>query len=143
MFASITIIGNLGKDPEIKKLQNGSSVAHFSVATTERWTSNGERQERVTWFNVDCWQNGDKGLVTNVIQPYLRKGSKVFITGQPTIDEVEKGGVKNRYFKIKLSGGQAVLKLLDSAKDGAGDGGSKGTKSATTTSTASDDDIPF
>lgn len=142
MYASITIIGNLGKDPEIKKLQNGSTVAHFSVATTERWTKDGEKQERTTWFNVDVWQQGDKGLATNVVQPYLRKGSKVFISGQPTIDEVEKDGVKQRYFKIKLSGGTAVLKLLDSAKESGG-GEKQATGSKATKSDASDDDIPF
>jgi single-strand DNA-binding protein len=74
----ILLIGNVGKDPEIRNLQSGSSVASFSVATSEHWKDKGgERQEKTTWHNCIVWG----GLVT-VVENYVTKGSKIAIEGR-------------------------------------------------------------
>jgi single-strand DNA-binding protein len=75
----VQLIGNLGRDPEIRTMQSGGKVAGFSVATTESWTDkrSGERREQTEWHRVVAF--GD-GLAT-IIERYLRKGSKVFVEG--------------------------------------------------------------
>jgi len=75
-----TLIGYLGKDPEICNFQNGGRAAHFSLATTESWKDkeSGERKERTEWHRVSILADG---LVT-VAEKYLRKGSKVYIEGK-------------------------------------------------------------
>jgi single-strand DNA-binding protein len=79
-FNSVTLIGNLGADPEIKTFQNGGKIANIRIATTETWKDkqNGERKERTEWHSVVI--NSD-GLV-GVAERYLRKGSKVHLVGQ-------------------------------------------------------------
>jgi len=74
------LIGNLGKDPEIRSLSNGSRVCNLSIATSENWTekSTGERKSRTEWHKVTIWNDN---LVT-VAEKYLRKGAKVYIEGQ-------------------------------------------------------------
>lgn len=76
----VQLIGNLGNDPEIRHLQDGTPVANFSLATTEKWTdkNTGEKKEQTEWHRIVVWGDG----LINVIQQYLRKGSKVFIQGQ-------------------------------------------------------------
>lgn len=74
----VILVGNLGRDPEVKYAQNGSAVTKFSVATSESWRdkSSGENQERTEWHNVVAF-----GRVAEIAAEYLRKGSKVFIMG--------------------------------------------------------------
>ena len=76
----VIIVGNLGKDPEVRTFQNGDKVVSFSVATSENWKDKqtGERKQRAEWHNVSVL---NKGLI-NVCENYLRKGSKVYIEGQ-------------------------------------------------------------
>jgi single-strand DNA-binding protein len=76
----VTLIGNLGKDPEIRSFQNGGRAAHFSIATTDSWKDkqSGERKERTEWHQVAIMSDG---LVT-VAEKYLKKGSKVYIEGK-------------------------------------------------------------
>ena len=78
MFQKITIIGNLGRDPETRYLSDGTPVTSFSVATTQRWTdSSGQRQERTVWFRVSAWRR-----LTEVCNEYLNKGRQVFVEGE-------------------------------------------------------------
>lgn len=74
----VQLIGNLGKDPEIRSLNSGDRVANFSIACTESWTKNGEKNERTEWVNVVVWGSG----LVGVIEQYVRKGSKIYIEGQ-------------------------------------------------------------
>lgn len=71
------LIGNLGRDPELRHTASGSPVCTFSMATNESWIKNGERQERTEWHNIVAW---DK--LAEICQRYLKKGSKVYIDGR-------------------------------------------------------------
>ena len=73
------LVGNLGKDPEVRHLENGASVANFSVATTESYKdrNTGERRDQTEWHNVVLW----RGLA-EVAEKYLKKGSQVYIEGK-------------------------------------------------------------
>ena len=70
-------IGNLGKDPEMRTMTNGKAVTNFSIAVTEKWTSNGEKKERTEWVRVTAY---DK--LAEVCAKYLTKGKPVFISGK-------------------------------------------------------------
>lgn len=72
------LIGRLGKDPELKYTQSGKAVASFSLATSERWTSqDGQRQESTTWHNIVAW-----GKQAEVMKEYLAKGREIYIEGR-------------------------------------------------------------
>ena len=71
------LLGNLGKDPELKHTASGKTVVNFSMATSERWTSDGEKQESTTWHNIVAW-----GKQAEVMAEYLRKGKQVYIEGR-------------------------------------------------------------
>jgi single-strand DNA-binding protein len=74
----VILVGNLGKDPEVRHLENGASVANFPVATTESYKDkNGNRQEQTEWHNIVLW----RGLA-QVAEQYLKKGSQVYIEGK-------------------------------------------------------------
>ncbi len=74
----VMLIGNLGRDPEIRYTNSGSSVANYSIATTDRWTDRqGERQERTEWHDIVAFDR-----LADLSQNYLRKGSNVFIEGR-------------------------------------------------------------
>ena len=147
-FAQITVMGHVGKDPEIRSTQNGTKVANFSLAYSERWNdAQGEKHERTTWFRVDAWNgpNG-KGLVSSVVDPYIRKGSHVMVQGQPVIEEfTDKDGVKRNVFKIKLGGPNSALRLLGGGGQVAKRETDVGEKAGTAAGSAQveDDDIPF
>lgn len=72
------LIGNLGRDPELKYTPGGQAVANFSLATTERWTGqDGQKNERTVWHNVVAW-----GKQAELVKEYLRKGRQVYIEGR-------------------------------------------------------------
>ena len=75
----VILIGNLGKDPEIRSLNNGKEVANFSIATSESWKdkTTGERKERTEWHNICVFSEG----LVSVIKRYVKKGSKVYVEG--------------------------------------------------------------
>jgi len=76
----VILIGNLGKDPEIRSLNSGDKVANFAIATSESWKdkNSGERQERTQWHNVVVYNQN----IVKVAESYLKKGAKVYIEGQ-------------------------------------------------------------
>jgi single-strand DNA-binding protein len=87
MYQKIFLTGNLGRDPELRYTPNGTAVARFSVATTERWTDqSGQQQERTVWWNVSVW--GKQG---EAVSEHLKKGSQVFIEARMDPDS-ETGG---------------------------------------------------
>lgn len=87
----VILVGNLGKDPEVRTIQNGSLVARFSVATSETYTNKeGQRVENTEWHNVVVW----RGLAS-IAEKYLKKGNKVYIEGKLRTRQYEdKDGVK-------------------------------------------------
>ncbi len=83
MYQRITIVGNLGGDPEMRYLPNGTPVANFSVATNRRWTGeDGQQQEETTWFRVSTF-----GRLAEVCNQYLSKGRPVLVEGRMRPDE--------------------------------------------------------
>lgn len=81
MLNKVQIIGRLGKDPELKYMQNGAGVCTFSVATSERWTDqNGQQQEKTEWHNVSVWNRGQSKLA-EACAKYLAKGKLAYVEG--------------------------------------------------------------
>lgn len=97
------IIGNLGKDPELKYMPNGKAVASFSVATSQKWKDNdGNQQEKTEWHNVTAFEK-----LAEIIGEYVRKGSKVYIEGRLQTDKWEKDGVT--HYSTKIIASQMVM----------------------------------
>ena len=87
MYQKLTIVGNLGRDPEMRYTPSGQAVTNFNVATNRRWTgSDGQPQEETIWFRVSTW-----GKLAEVCNQYLSKGQKVLVEGRLTVDK-ESGG---------------------------------------------------
>lgn len=119
-----TILGHLGKDPEIRTMNSGDKVANFSIATSERWTKNGEKVEKTHWHNIVVW-----GKLAEIVERYVKKGSKILIEGAIETREWEKDGVKRYSTEIILRGFDSKLILLGD-KGERSDGGSSGYESA-------------
>jgi single-strand DNA-binding protein len=144
----VILIGNLGKDPEIRYMQSGDPVANFSLATSEQWTDKGgQRQERTEWHRVEVF-----GKTAQVVRDYCTKGKQVYLEGSIRYDEwTDKDGNKKYMTKIRISGPGSRLVLLGRAGEG---GGSRGASSSSPGPggpegpagdefQASDDDVPF
>ncbi len=122
MLNKVTLIGNLGRDPEVRTMQNGNKVCNISLATTEKWKdkSSGERMERTEWHRVVIF---DERLV-DVAEKYLSKGSKVYLGGQiQTRKWTDQSGTEKYSTEIVLQRFGGRLIMLDSKTDG---GSSKG-----------------
>ncbi|GAB4505190.1 MAG: single-stranded DNA-binding protein [Anaerolineales bacterium] len=91
----VQLIGYLGKDPESRFTPTGKKVAHFSMAITQRWKSQGEAREYTEWVNVEAW-----GRLGEVCQEYLKKGSLVYVEGRLKTDRVEDKGETKYYTKV-------------------------------------------
>lgn len=117
-----TLIGNVGRDPEIKSLNNGSRVASLSVATSETWKdkSTGEKKERTEWHRVTVWNDG----LIGVIERFVKKGSKVMIEGQIQTRKYENDGVDHYATEIVLQGFGGQLILLGDKPSDSGSGSS-------------------
>ena len=121
----VMLIGNLGKDPEIRSFQNGGKVANFSIATSESWKdkNTGERQERTEWHNVAIFSEG----LIGVVERYLKKGSKVYIEGQLQTRKWQDQQGQDRYTtEVVIRGLNGVMTMLDSAPGGGGGGARSG-----------------
>jgi single-strand DNA-binding protein len=117
-----TLLGNVGKDPEIRSLNNGSRVASFSIATSERWRdkSSGEQKEKTDWHNVVVFGQGENNGLAGIVEKYVRKGSKLYVQGKIQTRKWQDQGGQDRYTtEIVLSGFDAKLVLLD-GKEGGG-----------------------
>jgi len=133
------LIGNLGKDPELKFTQSGKAVVNFSLATSERWSDqSGEKKESTTWHNIVAW-----GKQAEVMNEYLKKGSQVYIEGR--IDNRsydDKEGNKKYISEVVVQSFQFIGKRNDSSGTPAGapaDGGN----ATQSSSGGTDDDLPF
>ena len=98
MVNKVILIGNLGRDPEVRSTPSGQPVATFSVATNRRWkTRDGERREETEWHNVECW-----GRQAEVAGQYLRKGSKLFVEGRIKTDSWDDRETGAKRYKTKI-----------------------------------------
>ena len=97
----VILVGNLGRDPELRYTQQGTAVANFSLATSESWTSkSGEKQERTEWHRVEVF-----GKTAQVVRDFCSKGKQVYIEGSIRYDEwTDKDGNKRYMTKIRVSG---------------------------------------
>lgn len=121
----VILVGNLGKDPEIRSFQNGGKVANFSIATSESWKdkNTGEKREKTDWHNVAIFNEG----LVRVAEQYLRKGSKVYIEGQlQTRKWTDQSGADKYTTEVVLQNYNGTLVMLDGRSDGGGSGGGSG-----------------
>ncbi len=156
----VILIGNLGRDPEVRRMGNGEPVVSFSVATTESWKdkNTGERRDRTEWHNVVIFNEN----LGRVAEQFLKKGSKVYLEGQlQTREFTDKEGNQRKTTEVVLQRYRGELTLMDSRGRGGDDnmsyggegGGSIGRSSPTERRPAAagggrggapiDDDIPF
>lgn len=142
MLNKVMLIGNLGRDPEMRYTQGGTAVANFTMATKERWkdTKSGEFQERTEWHRIVVW-----GKLAEICGQYLNKGKLVFIEGRlQTRDWEDKEGNKRSTTEIVAS----EMKMLG-AKGGSSEGGQGRMATepdlapAEPSFNAPEDDIPF
>lgn len=118
----VILVGNLGRDPEIRATQNGNRIANLSVATAESWRDkhSGERKEQVEWHKVAIFNDG----LVGVVDKYLKKGSKVYIEGAlQTRKWTGKDGKDNYSTEVVLQAYNGVLKMLDGASGGGAERG--------------------
>lgn len=123
----VTLIGNLGADPEVKSFQNGGKIANLRIATSEHWKdkTSGERKERTEWHTVSIQSDG----LVGVAERYLKKGSKVYIEGSLRTRKWQDQSGADRYStEVVLSGPRAVLVMLDGKQDGARSQGGDGSR---------------
>jgi single-strand DNA-binding protein len=119
----VILIGNLGKDPEIRRTQDGRPIANLRVATTETWRdkTSGERREKTEWHSVVIFNEG----LCRIAEQYLKKGAKVYIEGQLQTRKWQGQDGQDRYStEVVLQGFNSQLTMLDSR--GAGSGASMG-----------------
>lgn len=132
----VLIIGNLGRDPELRYTPNGSAVTEFSVATSRNYTGNdGERKEETEWFNVVCWNK-----TAEIASQYLQKGRKVFIEGRLRTHSWDGPDGQKRY---KTEVVAERLLLIDSRDGGGRTGGYDRGGMPDSDQMVDPDDLPF
>jgi len=155
----VILVGNLGKDPEIRRTQDGRPIANLSIATSDSWRdkATGERKEKTEWHRVVIFSEP----LCKIVEQYLKKGAKVYIEGAlQTRKWTDQAGVEKYSTEVVLQGFNSVLTMLDGRSggggsvgqdDSGGDFGSSGPSSAAprravaagARSSDMDDDIPF
>ena len=156
----VILVGNLGKDPEIRRTQDGRPIANLSIATSETWRDKGtgERKEKTEWHRVVIFSEP----LCKVVEQYLKKGAKVYIEGAlQTRKWTDQSGVEKYSTEVVLQGFNSTLTMLDGRSGGGGGGnfgsddsgdfGSSGPASsaprravaAGARNSDMDDDIPF
>jgi single-strand DNA-binding protein len=120
----VILVGNLGRDPEVKTFANGGKVVNLRIATSESWKdrNSGERREKTEWHSVAIFAEG----LARVAEQYLRKGSKVYLEGQLQTRKWQDQSGADRYStEIVLQNFNSSLVLLDRREGGGGFGGSE------------------
>lgn len=126
----VILIGNLGRDPEIRYSTAGEPIANFTMATSEKWTGkDGQKQEKTEWHRVEVF-----GKTAQIVRDYCTKGKTVYIEGAIHYDEwTDKDGQKRNTTKIRVSGPNSRLVLL----------GGKSDKPEASAPVADDSDVPW
>ncbi|WP_170569761.1 single-stranded DNA-binding protein [Ruegeria atlantica] len=117
----VILVGNLGRDPEVRTFQNGGKVCNLRIATSETWKdrNTGERRERTEWHSVAIFNEG----LVRVAEQYLRKGSKVYLEGQLQTRKWQDQSGQDRYStEVVLQGFGSTLVMLDARGEGGGGG---------------------
>lgn len=118
----VILVGNLGRDPEVRATQDGREIANLTIATSDSWKDrhSGERREKTEWHRVVIFSEG----LVNVAKNYLRKGSKVYLEGQlQTRKWTDREGAERYTTEVVLQGFGSNLTMLDARGEG---GGSRG-----------------
>ena len=119
----VILVGNLGKDPEIRRTQDGRPIANLSVATSESWRdkATGERKEKTEWHRVVIFNEG----LCKIAEQYLKKGAKVYLEGSlQTRKWTDQAGVEKYSTEVVLQGFNSSLTMLDGRGGGGGSSGS-------------------
>lgn len=133
----VILVGNLGRDPEIRTTQDGTKVGNLSLATSENWRdrATGERRERTEWHRVVVFNE----RLVDVCEKYLRKGSKIYVEGQlQTRKWTDQSGQDRYSTEVVLQGFRGVMQMLDSPNKN-----NQGSSNAGVSSNELDDEIPF
>jgi single-strand DNA-binding protein len=115
----VILVGNLGKDPEIRRTQDGRPIANLSIATSETWRdkATGERKEKTEWHRVVIFNEG----LCKVAEQYLKKGAKVYIEGAlQTRKWTDQSGVEKYSTDVVLQGFNSTLTMLEGRSGGGG-----------------------
>lgn len=142
MFQKLTVIGNLGNDPEMRYTPTGQQVTTFSVAASEKWTGqDNQLHERTVWFRATAW-----GKTAETCNTYLKKGSKVYIEGRLTADEkgsprlfTRKDGTMGASFEVTVT----TIKFLSPKNSGEAGPASGGGHAGEPEPIGDEADIPF
>lgn len=142
----VILIGNVGKDPEMRRTQSGTPIANLSIATSETWRdkSSGERKEKTEWHRVVIFNEG----ICKVVEQYVKKGAKVYIEGAlQTRKWTDKDGVEKYSTEIVLQGFNSQLTMLDGRPQNGNDDAQPGQVPAPRVGAGAgadmDDGIPF
>ena len=113
MINKVTLIGHLGKDPEVRYLDKDRVVANLTLATNERYNDrNGNRVETTEWHNLEMWDG-----LAKVAEKYLKKGSLVYVEGKLKTEEWEKDGIKRYTTRIRVT----TMNMMDIAGSSSND----------------------
>ena len=139
----VILVGNLGKDPEVRRMTSGDPVVNLSIATSETWRdkASGEKKEKTEWHRVVIFNKN----LADVAEKYLKKGAKVYVEGQlQTRKWTDKDGAEKYSTEVVLQNFRGELTMLDS-RGGGGDGGGRGAGEAPASFQRDemDDEIPF
>lgn len=133
MLNQVELIGHLGGDPDCRFTPNGTPVANFSIATTFRWSKDGQTNERTEWHRIVAW-----GKLADVCRDYLKKGKQVYVHGRLQTRSWEDQQGQKRYTTEVVAGTILMLGKRDDREElPAGD------SPAVTTPATADDDLPF
>lgn len=143
----VILVGNLGKDPEVRRMTSGEPVVNLSVATSDTWRdkATGEKKERTEWHRVVIFNEN----LAKVAEQYLRKGSKVYLEGSlQTRKWTDKDGAEKYSTEVVLQRFNGTLVMLDGRGEGGGGGGGRervgaGEAPAAFQRDEMDDEIPF
>lgn len=94
----VILLGRIGKDPELRYTQSGQGIASFSLATTKKWTKDGEKKEKTEWHSLKVW-----GKPAEIVKQYVRKGDMLLVEGELNYGEYEKDGIKRYTTDINVS----------------------------------------
>jgi single-strand DNA-binding protein len=137
------LVGNLGKDPEVRRMTSGDPVVNLSIATSESWRdkASGEKKEKTEWHRVVIYNKN----LADVAEKYLKKGAKVYVEGQlQTRKWTDKDGAEKYSTEVVLQNFRGELTMLD-GRNGGGEGGGRGAGEtpASFQRDEMDDEIPF
>ena len=113
----VILLGNLGRDPEIRSMQSGKKMASFSIATSKRWKDRNtqEQKENTSWHNIVVFNEG----LVDVIEKYIKKGSKIYVEGELSTRKYQDKDGNDKYTtEVVLQGYNSTLTMLDSRNSG-------------------------